>query len=216
MCKALAVANEPFIFWNGENAAEIISNITVPKGAGYLREAEKKYNGPSGRTLDDLYLSPLGFSRDDAWLCDLIPYSCRNPSQAKAIEEKYTPLCKKFALPEATIPKRQGDFTNEKRRNEIISELMESQADKIILLGDKPVRWFLFYVSDCKKRGLADFSENDYGTKINVHISGKEYGVLPLVHPRQAGALGTYSKEWNRLHIEWAEAKRATRRFKAI
>ena len=37
--EALAVASEPEIFWNGENAAEIISQIAVPPEAGYLEAA---------------------------------------------------------------------------------------------------------------------------------------------------------------------------------
>ena len=73
---ALAVASEPYIFWRGDGAQEIIDKIDIPKDAGKLIPAAKNLNGPSGNALDDLFLSPLGITRDDAWLCDLVPHSC--------------------------------------------------------------------------------------------------------------------------------------------
>jgi len=128
---ALAVASEPEIFWNGENAEEIISQITVPPEVGYLLPADEIYNGSSGRTLDELYLAPLGFSRSDAWLCDLVPHSFMNPNQRTAIETYYTPLCERYNLPMASIPEKPDNLIDERRRNEILAELEESNADII-------------------------------------------------------------------------------------
>lgn len=93
---ALAVASEPYIFWKGDNAQEIINKIQVPAEIGKLVPAEKRFNGPSGKALDELFLKPFGYTRKDAWLCDLLPYSRINPNQQKAIEKHYTPLIKKF------------------------------------------------------------------------------------------------------------------------
>jgi hypothetical protein len=84
--KALAVASEPEIFWNGENAAEIISKIAIPQEAGHLKPAEERFNGPSGNTLDKLYLTPLELSRSDVWLCDLVPHSLMSKNQKNAIQ----------------------------------------------------------------------------------------------------------------------------------
>ena len=97
---ALAVASEPYIFWKGENAEKIIENIPIPEKLGKLIPADKRFNGPSGIALDELFLNPLGYTREDAWLCDLIPYSRINANQQKAIEKHYNPLIKKFNLPE--------------------------------------------------------------------------------------------------------------------
>src|SRR4051794_26082632 len=76
LVKALAVASEPSIFWRRENAEEVIRRIDV-KGAGELRPADQRFNGPSGRTLDEQILAPLGLGREQAWLCDLVPLSCK-------------------------------------------------------------------------------------------------------------------------------------------
>jgi len=204
--EALAVASEPEIFWNGENAAEIISRITVPSEVGYLKAAEDKYNGTSGRALDELYLAPLGFSRSNAWLCDLVPHSFMNENQEKVIRTRYAPLCEKYNLPIASIPEKPVSLIDEKRRNEIVAELEESQAETIILLGDDPLKWFLSFVSDCKKTRLAEFGRNTYGSPVSVNINGKIYQVLPLVHMRHSGAIGTHDDGWKQLHNNWVES----------
>jgi len=58
--RALAVASEPYTFWTGEGADEIILKINLPAEAGMLVPAEKQFNGPSGNALDDKILKPLG------------------------------------------------------------------------------------------------------------------------------------------------------------
>ena len=84
---ALAIASEPCIFWRGDDAEKIISQIAIPSGIGYLKPAQAKLNGPSGQALDKYFLEPLGISRADTWLCDLVPHSCMNSNQKKALRE---------------------------------------------------------------------------------------------------------------------------------
>ena len=204
---ALAVASEPYIFWKGEDAEKIIDKIPIPKELGKLIPADKRFNGPSGIALDELFLKPLGYTREDTWLCDLLPYSRINANQQKAIESYYNPLIKKFHLPECTIPKfSAAELNNPERANEIVYELEQSQADKIILLGDLPIKHFLSHFS--KYRKLSDFGGtiNDYGKVHTVTIRNKTYQVIPLVHPRQAAALGRSSMKWKRLHDVWTES----------
>ena len=208
---ALAVASEPEIFWNGENAAEIISQISVPSEAGYLLPADEKYNGSSGRTLDELYLAPIGLSQSDVWLCDLVPHFFMNPNQKTAIDTLYNPLCEQHNLPRASIPEKPANLIDEHRRNEILAELKESNADTIMLLGDDPIYWFLSFVSDCKKTRLAEFGIVTYGSPVSVNISGKTYTVIPLAHVRQGGALGQHSDFWERRHSNWVENMNRTK-----
>ena len=100
ICPAMAVASEPRIFWDGnpEEAAEIISRIHLPEGLGTLEPAGSHLNGPSAKVLDEHILAPLGFTRKDAWLCDLLPETRINAGQAKVIKEKYEPLMKEYGL----------------------------------------------------------------------------------------------------------------------
>ena len=88
---ALAVASEPEIFWTGVNTEEIISEIKIPEELGRLTApANKMLNGPSGRALDSLFLKHLGYNRETAWLCDLLPESRVNKKQRIAIEKHYS------------------------------------------------------------------------------------------------------------------------------
>lgn len=156
ICRALAVASEPRIFWDGnpQEASEIISRIHIPEKMGVLEPAESKFNGPSAKALDEHILAPLGFTRNDAWLCDLLPETRLNRSQLKAIEKKYTPEAELYGLNEVTIPKRPTSFCDQSRCVEIVSELEESKANLLVLLGDIPILQFLNQVADVNYQSL--------------------------------------------------------------
>ncbi len=202
---ALAVASEPYIFWRGDNAEAIIQKIAVPQKLGKLVPANQQYNGPSGVALDDLILKPLGLSRADAWLCDLVPHSCVNPAQSKAIERAYSSAAKKHGLPKPTVPPVPTALTDEKRRGAFCDELQESGANTLILLGDKPIQWFLAHF-DLRWKRLADFMRDGqpYGKPYIAQINCKQMEVLPLAHPRQIAKLGQSSPVWYNRHQVWA------------
>jgi len=205
--KALAVASEPHIFWWGDNASEIIARIEIPTAVGKLVPAQDKHNGPSGVSLDEHFIHPLGLTRDDVWFCDIVPHSCLNPGQAKAIKREYVPLMEQYNLPRVTLPPVPRPLSDDARRDEILSELRESQANTLVLLGDEPIRWFLRHYDRNWKR-LSDFgqTEETYGRQHPAMIAGQEYQVLPLVHPRQASKLGVHSSGWSGLHMNWRGA----------
>jgi hypothetical protein len=199
--QALAVASEPCIFWKGDGAADIIKRVVIPAGLGKLEPAAKTLNGPSGNELDNKFLGPLEFNRQDAWLCDLVPCSGCNDRQKKAIKRAYLPAMQEYNLPLPTVPDapKDGKITVA-RRQEILDELRQSQAPLLILLGDQPIKWFLRHF-DKRWERLSDFGP--YGEKHKVSLDGLEVEVLPLCHPRQAGRLGPSSKEWYDKHGEW-------------
>lgn len=206
ICQALAVASEPRIFWDGntEEAKRIIDSVAIPKELGVLEPASRQLNGPSAKVLDENILAPLGFTRQDAWLCDCLPETRINPSQAKAIREKYDPLIEEYGLNQVTIPMRPSAFCDKKRSEEITDELMESGSDKLILLGDIPIAQYLKQVADVPYSTLGEYVEMyGYGAMTEVVIRGKRISVLPLAHPRQIGALGAHSEKWNAAHKAW-------------
>ena len=210
ICPALAVASEPRIFWDGneEEARQIIGSIAIPPELGTLEPAGKQLNGPSAKVLDENILAPLGFSREDAWLCDLLPETRLNPGQAKALREKYEPLRESYGLNPVTIPPRPSRFCDAARSREITGELLESQAELLVLLGDIPIREYLRRVSDVPYKSLQEYVDRfGYGNPTPVTIAGRELRVLPLAHPRQIGALGAHSEKWNLLHKTWESGK---------
>jgi hypothetical protein len=202
--KALAVASEPTIFWDGSGASELIRNIALPAAAGRLEAAEPKFNGPSGRSLDEDFLAPLRVGRSDAWLCDLVPYSCSNDGQREAVLREYDPMKETWGLAPVSTPIVPSSFADDTRRGEVLGELEEAQPEVIVLLGDKPIRhWLAAYAP--RWRRLSDFGKtpNTYGRLHPMTINQKSYMVLPLAHPRQVGALGKHSAKWHELHRSW-------------
>lgn len=201
---ALAVASEPYIFWRGENAEAIIHQIAIPNELGRLIPARQDFNGPSGIALDDIILNPLGLDRQQAWLCDLAPHSCVNPAQVKAIEREYFPVAAKYGLNLPNVPPVPHRLTDENRRSAILDEILESQARILVLLGDKPIQWFLSYF-DNRWSKLSDFGcdNQSYGRLHPVKIAGKEMMILPIAHPRQIARLGRSSAVWFDIHKAW-------------
>ena len=103
-----------------------------------------------------------------------------------------------------TIPERPSVFCDAQRCQEILSELKESQASLLVLLGDIPIAQFLNSVADVPYKSLQEYVElYGYGNPTAATIDGHTINVLPLAHPRQIGALGAHSEKWNRLHQEW-------------
>ena len=210
ICQALAVASEPYIFWDGDidQAKEIINSVNIPLELGYLEPAGKQLNGPSAKVLDENILKPLGYARKDAWLCDCLPETRINSSQAKVIKEKYIPLIEKYGLNPVTIPNRPTVFCDQKRAEEITEELMSSQAELLVLLGDIPILQYLKKVANVPYSTLGEYVDlYGYGNITKAVINGKEINVLPLAHPRQIGALGLHSEKWHNLHKDWEKGR---------
>jgi hypothetical protein len=208
--KALAVASEPYIFWRGDkaDAEEVIAKINhrlSGKHLGELEPANARFNGPSGITLDEKILEQLGiYQRSDAWLCDLVPHSCMNDQQKRAIENRYTRLVgAQFGEP-SIPPPVLSDLVKDDRVNGILGEFQESKAEMLILLGDQPIKWFLRRFTD-KWYRLSDFGidPGKYGILHTVHIKEKQVQVLPLAHPRQIEQLGKSSSHWFECHQTW-------------
>ena len=206
ICQALAVASEPRIFWDGniDEAKHIIEQVNIPAELGILEPAGMQLNGPSAKVLDENILAPLGYTRAEAWLCDCLPETRINSSQAKVIKERYNPLIEKYGLNPVTIPNRPAAFCDKKRSEEITTELLESQAGLLILLGDIPIAQYLKKVADVPYSTLGEYVDlYGYGKTTEVIICGKTVKVLPLAHPRQIGALGAHSEKWHNAHHNW-------------
>ena len=203
LIRAVGVASEPCIFWAGKGAEDIVAAIDVPLGAGRLVPAPCSLNGPSGRSIDRDFLAPLRLSREDAWLCDLVPHSCMNVRQAAAIERHYVPKAERYRLPCVAWPLLPKPLANTARREEIVAELRASEAEVIVTLGDLPLRWFGRAYGSKGTLGAYGRDLQSYGRLRAIVIGGRKLKLLPLVHPRQAAGLGSHSAYWKALHAKW-------------
>ena len=215
VCRALAVASEPRIFWDGDQAEaeRIISRIHIPPELGKLEPADRNLNGPSAKVLDEQILAPLGFTRNDAWLCDCLPETRLNPGQRSAIQRCYEPQRSRYGLNPVTVPAVPKIFCDAERAAEITDELMESGAGLLILLGDIPIRQYLKRVADVPFSSLKEYCGlYGYGTRTEVEIGGRDgkavkLEVLPLTHPHQIEGMGGHSKKWKQIHLEWTRER---------
>ena len=129
---------------------------------------------------------------------------CLKRESTQVIKEKYNPKIEQYGLNPVTIPNRPTAFCDSKRCEEILSELKESQAELLVLLGDIPIKQFLGRVAHIDYSSLQEYVDLfAYGNKSEVVINGQAINVLPLAHPRQIGALGSHSEKWNLAHIDW-------------
>lgn len=202
--RALAVASEPYIFWRGEGADSIIERIPIPAQCGFLGVADPRLNGPSGVVLDEQYLAPLGYAREDAWLCDLLPETRLNLSQKQALERAYMPFVRQGIVPEVTIPEVPRRFCDATRAQAIADEILASEATVLVTLGDVPLREFVArFEPKWSKLSVFGKTEDGYGQIHPITLNGRSLSLLPLVHPRQAGRLGSSSNIWAALHAQW-------------
>ena len=196
--RAMAVASEPEIFWRGDDEYvwEVIKRINLDPKYGYLKPADSAFNGPSGVCLDENYIHPLGLTRNDVWLCNLLPESRKNQSQAKALEKRYD----NFVDINYNFPTLPRCIANESRINEIVAELEVSGAKQIVLLGDEPIKYFL---QKFKPEITKLSSITPYGQQIEFAINGKHYIATCLAHPRQTAKLGQSAHHWYEKHQNW-------------
>ena len=200
---SVAVASEPEVFWRGDGAEGIIADIALLPGAGSLVSAGETMNGPSGVALDELFLAPLGLDRSDAWLCDLVPYSCKNDRQAKALARTYDPRATALGLPDYDWPDLPEVLAGEARRAEIAAEIAAASPDLIVTLGDQPLKWFTSHYGSKSRLGSYGETPQDYGRLRECRVGQRTLMLLPLAHPRQVARLGSHSAQLASLHERW-------------
>ena len=205
LCQALAVDIEPWSFWDGADAAQRVEEIaaSVPTEAGRLEPAHPRWNGPSGCTLQEMYLEPLG--HPTCWITDLHEMYYLSDGNAKAIEKHYIPLAEKLGLPAAKLPTRPPRVQPEPRRLAVLEEeFLASGATTVLTLGNEPLP-ALF------PGGPRRLVSEGYGELARRRLFGR-HGVtaIHLCHPRQAAGLGRSSAQWAETHAAWmASARRA-------
>jgi hypothetical protein len=75
---ALAVADEPIVFWEGEGADGLVARwkedvgFRTGNGEGQWGFVEAARNGTSGETLKRRILEPLGVTADETWFTDAV------------------------------------------------------------------------------------------------------------------------------------------------
>jgi len=210
---ALAVAPEPWPFWDGEDEADRVALWREQVGwrdEWGTAEPAGRVNGSSGQVVRDRVLKPLGLTLDSIWLTDALPYFLVHrgaKTQGAAMADRYDPFAAEYGLPVHHLPSRPSPAaliararTDEADR--MRQELRDSAPPLIITLGDEALAVATAIVDGPLPARL---STSDYGTRHQMRTAdGQSVKVLPLVHP------GQRSQAWRSAHEQWMRAARAS------
>lgn len=205
---ALAVAQEPWPFWAGEDEAERVDQWRHAVGwrpEWGTAEPVGHVNGSSGRAVQERVLRPLGIEPDQVWMTDALPFFHvhRTPrSQGEAMSTRYDPVAREHGWPVHRLPTRppvdqliQCAVTCERTR--ILDEMTASSTPLLITLGNEALAVAARLLGGTLPDRLT--SDGSYGQRHRATVNGKSFEVLPLVHPGQRGT------HWRQTHDQWVE-----------
>jgi uracil-DNA glycosylase len=202
---ALAVDDEPTVFWDGTDAEQRIARwrVEVDWAEEWGSVALAGGNGSSGRLVVDEILTPLGVAPEKTYFTDCLPYyfvKSGKGSQGQRINEVYQPFATAHHLPSADLPARPAvnDMVRRTVADEagtLLEQLHESMADQVVTLGQEAADAFAKIVGADPVELRPD---GTYGTPRSVSIADRRIDWVPLTHP------GNRNPAWRTRHARWA------------
>lgn len=206
--QALAVDDEPEVFWDGADAAERV--LRWSDEVGWRREwgrVSSAGNGTSGRAVIEDVLRPLGTTIDRCFVTDYLPrYHVKHGpgSQGSAMAERYAPFAAARGLPPVSLPGRPtpSALTRQAIRengDELAGQLRMSQAELVVSLGEEAAEVFAAVTGADRAPMRRD---DAYGQERCVPPGCGVGGWVALKHP------GLREPRWKARHDEWKAAQR--------
>jgi hypothetical protein len=206
---ALAVDDEPTVFWDGADAAPRIKRwqdaVRWTPRWGSVSAAGG--NGSSGRHVVDHVLTPLGVAPEEVCFTDCLPtYFVKSgaASQAVAIRDAYSPFAAAQSppLPPADLPSRPSPTKLVHRAvteegPTLRAQIAEAAAPTIVTLGQEAAD-VLAAIADADRVVLT--LEAGYGRTRPVTVACRQMRWMPLIHP------GNHSPTWKNQHQQWTQA----------
>lgn len=219
---ALAVADEPCVFWDGADAAQQVAEWRTKvefidgDDDGCWGKVTAASNGTSGSAVAEGVLVPLDVKPENTWFTDAIDYFFVKQGkpggrrqQADAIGADYTPFAAAAGLPPASLPARPTPdelvaLAASHHCDRLRAEFEEANAPVVVTLGEE-ARRVLIAVADhvdgapahpLDGRRIA-VDEASYGRPGTARVGGIEAQCYALVHP------GQRSTGWRQLHDQW-------------
>jgi len=192
--KAIAVDNEPEIFWDGRNEQVIFNmwkkTMKFDPSRGNIEPA-KRLNGSSGKWVDEYVLSLFKISRQEAWLTDCLDtYRCSTGLAAR-LKDTYEPLALKCGWPTCNLLPHPDEDTIVSEalayhRDRLNNELASAHPELVVTLGNAALRVFRELALEIPPEapGKLSLLPGLYGSRIRVKLSTDRFiDWLPLVHP---------------------------------
>jgi uracil-DNA glycosylase len=201
---ALAVDDEPTVFWDGADAHQRINHwcAAVNWRADWGTVSPAGGNGSSGRIVVNEILTPLGTTADRTYFTDCLPYyflKSGTRSQGHRISTIYQPFAAAHQLSQAELPHRPRpqDLVARTLAEEaptLRDQLHESGARRVVTLGQEAADAFaaIFATEPVRLR-----PDHTYGNHRSVTIANRRIDWLPLTHP------GNRTPAWRIRHQQW-------------
>jgi len=222
---ALAVADEPTVFWDGiaPTPADLVDAWKQRVGfldgdaPGRWGRVSPAGNGTSGRPVLDRVLGPLGISAESTWFSDCVNtffVKSGKGSQGDAWRERYAPFAAAAGCSDATIPQRPSanelvTLAIEHHVDRLRAELLASNTPRVVTLGEEARRVLAEITDESSGAPMQELTlQSDapigdlYGQKGRVHIGHWTASWMALVHPGQRSA------DWAAIHAAWIDRQR--------
>lgn len=222
---ALAVADEPTVFWDGDDpdgeaevsawrAAVGFRSGDEPDCWGHVSPAG---NGTSGRPVLERVLGPLWLDADEVTFSDCVnTYFVKDGggSQLAAWLGRFAPFANELGMPAPSIPARPAvdelvAVACISHRDRLRGELVEAAAPLVVTLGEE-ARRVLGAIADeatgpptVPLARAETFDADAYGEPGRVAVDGHWMRWMALVHPGQRSAA------WTKLHDAWMVRRQA-------
>lgn len=202
---ALAVDDEPEVFWDGADAAQRIDRWRAD--VGWSEEwgsvGLAGGNGSSGRVVIDDVLEPLGVRPGRTYFTDCLPFyfmKSGKGSQGQRIADVYQPFAAEHGLPSAHLPPRPkpADLiqrTINEESDELRQQIKDAGSARIVTLGQEAAD-VLAAVAEVGPVELR--ADEAYGAPLAVIVGDARLEWLPLTHP------GNRTPAWRVRHQQWA------------
>ena len=199
---ALAVDNEPSVFWDGHDAAQRVeewkSAVRFDAAWGSVRASG---NGSSGAWVNDKILRPLEQAGSSSYfITDCLPTYRMSKGGQDAIESRYHPFANDNDLPRAVLATHpsEGQIVSEtlnEQRDRLATQIAAARPDRLVTLGDAAAR-VVAKMADWG--GTGKVSDGVYGEPRRIRVVDTEVSWYALVHPAARG-------DWQPAHQSWLE-----------
>lgn len=228
--RALAVDDEPTVFWDGADGTDRVAawaqavGFVEGDGNGEWGHVRSSGNGTSGSGVVDDVLTPLGLSAADVWFTDVIDRffvkrgNAKQRGQADVIDQVYEPFRIRADLPAATLPPRPSPadlihLATTEHRERLRKELTDAHPPVLITLGEE-ARAVLAPIVDASSgppalaltaQRFSGAGASEYGEAGTATITAHEMVWHALAHP------GQRTDPWPGMRKQWTERRKADR-----
>lgn len=228
--RALAVDDEPKVFWDGADGTERVAawaqavGFLTGDGDGEWGHVRSNGNGTSGSGVVDDVLTPLGLSAGEVWFTDAIDRffvkrgTAKQRGQGDVMNQDYEPFRITAKLSAATLPLRPLPaelihLATTEHRKRLRRELTDAHAPMLITLGEE-ARAVLAAIVDTSSGApvlpltterFSGAGAAEYGEVGMATVSGHEMVWHALAHP------GQRTGSWRALREQWIERRKVDR-----